>query len=267
MNTLPIALPLTPDACPDASDRRLALEVSESSIAVLVPGSGAESDCIYAEIALDADSSQYLHAVEEAVYANPMLLCDFRSVTVLLRGRNTLVQPHGFGSWLPAADGMEVLSEGIASPGVEVVADYPSELLKFLRRSFSNPYIGNHMSRLCSFLGLLSRRSNRQRAYLQYRGAATDVLIYSGGALQFAASFRVTSPDDALYYALAACDTAGFDRSEGEMMLVAPAPLRDSLQPLLRRYVNYVMPLIIPADLCRQAPLELALAARPNSHN
>ncbi len=267
MNTLPIALPLTPDACTDASDRCLALEISESSITVLVPGAEAESECIYAEIALGADSSQYLRAVEEAVYANPMLLCDFRSVTVLLRGRNTLVQPQGFGSWLPAADGMEGLSEGIASLGVEVAADYPAELLKFLRRSFNNLYIGNHLSRLCSFFGRLSRRSNRRRAYLQCRGAAADVLIYSGGALQFAASYRITCPDDALYYALAACEASGFDRSEGEMMLVAPASLRDSLQPLLRRYVNYVMPLIIPADLCRQAPLEMALAARPNSHN
>ena len=93
MNTLPIALPLTPDACPDASDRRLALEVSESTIAVLIPGSEGESDCIYAEIALDADSSQYLRAVEEAVYANPMLLCDFRSVTVVLSVRRTGAMP------------------------------------------------------------------------------------------------------------------------------------------------------------------------------
>ncbi len=81
MNTLPIALPLTPDACTDASDRCLALEISESSITVLVPGAEAESECIYAEIALGADSSQYLRAVEEGAIP----LCSPRALAVGFR--------------------------------------------------------------------------------------------------------------------------------------------------------------------------------------
>ncbi|MDE6099001.1 MAG: DUF3822 family protein [Muribaculaceae bacterium] len=267
MNTLPIALPLTPDACADAQRRCLALEISHSGISVLVPGCDAESTAIYAEIALGKNHLQQVKAVEEAVYSNPMLLADFRSVSVLIRRSDTLPVPQGFGAWTTVGQGDESIGEGIASLGIEMAGYCDEELLKFLRRSFNNPYIGTHMSRLCAYFGRLSRRSNRQRAYVQYLGHSVDVLVFSKQQLLLAASYPVSGVSDALYYVLAACETAGFSRTEGEMMLAAPTECREQLQSLLRNYVNYVMPLIIPADLCRQAPLELALAARPNSHD
>lgn len=266
MNALPIALPLTPDACPDTSERCLSLEISRDRLSVLIPGASSEADTIYAEIALGAESPDYQKAVEETVYANPLLLCDYRQVTVLLRDNgNTQPVPEGFGPWLPVPEGCESLSQKADSDGIEVAGIYPSSLLKFLRRSFNNPRISNHLTPLCAYFGRLSRRSNRQRAYIQYLGDSVDVLTYRAGAMQFAASYPAQSADDALYFALAVCETVGFDRNEGEMMLTAPAKLRESLQPLLRRYVNSVMPLIVPAELCLQGPLELALTARPNS--
>lgn len=265
MNILPTALPLTPDACPDASSRRLALEISADRIAVLVPGVDAEASAISARIAL-ADAPG-IKAVEEAVYANPMLLSDFRSVSILLRSGNTQAVPQGFGPWLaPVDDNAENICESLLAVGVEICGSYSGELMKFLRRSFNNPHIGNHMSHLCAFCVRLSRRSNRQRAYVQYFDDKLDLLVFDKQSLRLAASYPAATPDDALYWTLAGCETAGFSRSEGEMMLVAPPASRDKLQPLLRGYVNYVMPLIIPADLCREAPLELALAARPNSN-
>lgn len=265
MNTLPTALPLTPDACQDAASRSLTLEISADTMAVLVSPADAATPHIYAAIALDAGHARHAAAVEEAVYSNPMLLCDFRSVKVLLRGGNTLPAPRGFGRWPAAAAGEETLSEGIPALGIELTGSHDSELMKFLRRSFNNPTIGSHMAQLCSFCGRLSRRANRCRAYVQYLGPSVDVLLFDKGRLLLAATYAVTSPDDALYYVLAACATAGFSRSDDELMLVAPSARREELQPLLRKYVNYVMPLILPAELCREAPLELALAARPNN--
>lgn len=264
MNTLPIALPLTPDACSDCRDRCLAIEISDSAIHVLTPGHAGD---VYARIALGDAGGRWLKAVEEAVYANPLLLCDFRSVSVLLRTRDAMPVPADFGAWLPCDTDCECVCENVATLAVDVQYACRSELLKFLRRSFNNPSIGCHLSRLCDFFGRLSRRSNRQRAYVQYVEGCVDVVVFSPRELQLAASYRADCAADAIYFALAACDAAGFDRSEGEMMLIATGTFREALQPLLRRYVNYVMPLIIPADFNRQAPLELALAARPNSNN
>lgn len=267
MNTLPIALPLTPDACYDTSERCLSLEISGDRLTVLIPGADAGADYLYAEIALGGESSEYHRTVEETIYANPLLLCDYRRTSILLRDCATQIVPAGFGPWLPVPAGFDTLCENVPAAGAEVAGIYPSTLLNFLKRSFNNPHIGNHLTPLCSVFGRLSRRSNRPRVYIQYLGTGVDVLVYSAHALQFAASYPTQNADDALYYTLAACHTAGFSRSEGEMMLLAPADLRDSLQPQLRRYVNYVMPLIIPSDLCRRGPFELAVAARPNSDN
>lgn len=257
MKALQPALPLTPSHCSHTTRRRLRLEIADDCIDVLINAADSDDSCLYCRIAIDRSVSSRAKAVEELVYANPLLLCDFQKVDVVVRRHDTLVAPGGFGAWLPCDNACEILMGNMPQFGAQAICRVDSNLMKFIRRTFNAPAIYDHLSPLCNYLARDRRRSNRAKAYLQLSDRTADVIIIDHRGLQHAVSYAIGSPSDAVYYTLAAMLSVSFDRLEGELMIVGTPELRRQTMPILRKYVNSVMPLILPADFCADSPLEL----------
>lgn len=254
MNVLPTALPLMPDACTNPRCSRLIMEISPDAIEVMVR-CVLDEHPLHALIPIKATTLLGMSPIEEAVYANPLLLCDFDSVTILLRSPAEVV-PHGFGPTRAMADRTALVST-TAVAEMDAVNYVDTDTLKFLQRTFCGAKITGHLGAVIDCLMRDRRRANRDIAYVQLRPGATDVLIMTRQGLRHVASYWVNAPDDSVYYALAAVEAAGFDRLEGEMTVCGAAELREPVIGPLRTYINSVMPMIHPGPYIRGASLEL----------
>lgn len=265
--TLPVALPLTPDACSRTADRRLCLELSPRSIEVLIRADESASDShggdgwLHAVIPLGVvtPGSSPVGVIEEAVYANPLLLADFKAISVLVETIPQWVCPAGFEPAPPAED-LRYLRGAANRESLEVSAPVNADVLKFLARSFNNPQLLPHLLLPIDFCLRLTRRRGRPTAYLQVVEGRADVIVADSHGLQHAASYPVSAPADCVYFTLAALESLGFDRLNGELLVKCTGDVRPALFEPLRRYVNSVMPWLLPSQLCPDASLELALA-------
>lgn len=257
MKTLETALPLTPAQCGRTAERCLRLEIADDYIDVLIDAAAGEESCLYCRIAIDRTSESRVKAVEELVYANPLLLCDFGKVTVLIRSHDAELVPQGFGPWRDVKEGCETLVDDVPGFGVQAVCPADSQVLKFVRRTFNGASVHGHLAVMCDYLAKDRRRSNRAKTYLQLNDRYADVIIIDHDGLKHAVTYSISSPLDAVYFTLAAMLSVSFDRNEGELMVYGQPELRRRVLAPLRKYVNSVMPLIVPADFCQDAPLEL----------
>ena len=103
--------------------------------------------------------------------------------------------------------------------------------------------------------------------FLHLDGERMRMCIFGKGRLLMANTFDYRSPDDAAYYVLHAWQSFGFDALADEILLSGEKSRRDQITPLLRKYVNYVIPAIFPAAAMRighdavRAPYHLILLA------
>lgn len=80
-----------------------------------------------------------------------------------------------------------------------------------------------------------------------------------------AVTTTIASADDALYYLMAALHTCDLSPADVEIMLCGDNALRQKLTPMLRKFVGYVMPVVIPSAIFRagkdalEAPFPLML--------
>ncbi|MBQ2485271.1 MAG: DUF3822 family protein, partial [Muribaculaceae bacterium] len=80
-------------------------------------------------------------------------------------------------------------------------------------------------------------------------------------------TFNYRSMDDAAYFILHAYDSLKMNRLSDEIQLSGDRDVREQLTPLLRRFINYVMPAIYPAAALRlghdamKAPFDLIMLA------
>lgn len=140
-----------------------------------------------------------------------------------------------------------------------------SDIAGFIARTFNNPPVCHRLTPLCRYFSFQSRAVNNIKMFVNVSPDAVDIVAFSNNGLLLANTFRTTTVADALYYCLAVARSCGFDQLNDEMMLSGDRAVRDSLTPLLRQYVNYVMPLVFPSDIYRHgkealaAPFELII--------
>ena len=103
--------------------------------------------------------------------------------------------------------------------------------------------------------------------YAHLQDDKLSLCLFQRGDLAMTNSFKFETIDDAAYYALHAWQSYGFDALADEIQLSGDKSLRDDITPMLRKYVNYVMPAIFPAAAMRighdavKAPYHLILLA------
>ena len=231
---------------------------------------------IVRSIKLDTTSGDYLKAVENAVYDNPVLLEDYARVQVAVYSPHFVLLPPT----VTTDDDTEALlhaayadSEGeamlTALPhcGLSIVSEVANGLQSFLQRTFNTPVVCHHLFPLCEHYEQLNAHATISRMFVNLNEHSMDMVVYRKGRLEIANTYNFRTVDDAVYFVLAAYEACGMDRMTDEIQLTGSRTLREQLTPVLRRYINYVMPAIYPAAALKlghdamQAPFDLIMLA------
>lgn len=253
---------------------QLVLEAGASALSVVAFSPYENHALIYEAIELDQSAPSPLRALEDAVYDNPMLLLDFKRVTVLYDTQRMAVLPVMAADsaeaclrsmFPPSGSRAEVLVDNVAGLGACVAFEVPADILGFLRRTFHNAEIGHPLAPTATYFGARHTSRPRGKTLVNITGDRLDLVTLGDGAPLALNSFRFVEPMDAVYYILASRNGLGL-RDTDEIMIAGDRTVRAAISPVLRRYVRYVMPAIFPSAMFRagkaslSAPFEMIVA-------
>ncbi len=212
-------------------------------------------------------------ALEEAVYSNPRLLADYRSVDLVVRTPHFMLLPGEMEAKdvdslacefvFDGTDGV-VFSDDIVLGGNERVKNVwaveERAAINFLMRTFNAPSIHHHLTPMLKYFGRRNVLGNSGKLYVNIHSASDggergelDLLSFGlGGRLEFANTIPFETPDDAQYYILAAARASGLNVGSDEILLGGDRRLRAALLTGLRQFASYVMPQIFPSEGLRQ---------------
>lgn len=241
---------------------RLALQLDKDALQAVVWSTVEDATLVHFSIPLDPTLPQ-AKALEEAVYAAPVLLSDFGSVDVVVRTNAYMLVPQGldeetgealmeYGCLSDDSGDVVVKADRAAAPGIDVQWALDAGVSRFLARTFLNPDTYCHASVLLRYFSRKSVLGNSGKTYahLHRSGACRDVdiiAIGNDGAPAIVTTHRCSTDEDALYHILGTALQAGLDLRSDEILLCGSASDRDALMPLLRRYAACVMPVIFPS--------------------
>lgn len=257
---------------------RLSLQVCADALEAVVrpldPATGTDADFLYRRIPYTVAADTPARALEEAVYANPLLVAPFARTDVLLRTPGCMVLPADAD-----ADTAVVAAAlmGIDSPQAEplvasagrlysVAAMVDRAVLGFVRRTFDTARTVAHpMAVLMRWFASRSALGNSGKVYVNLRPDSSDILVYNHLGPAGAVTVGGTSLPDTIYYIMAMASAAGLQGDRCEVHLAGMAERRAALAAELGKYLPAVVPAIIPSALLamgRQAlaaPLELSI--------
>lgn len=223
-------------------------------------------------------SGGLLAAVEEAVYAVPLLTADFAAVDVLVDTPHYLVAPSEIGPEALEAsaryccladEGETLLTDGAVGHDTAVVWPCPEDLSNFLARTFRNPRVSCRITPLLRYISAKNAGGNGAKLYAHLTGgvrAAVDILAFGrDGSLLLCTTKDAPTVADAAYWVMAAAREAGLDPAADSIYLCGDTSARLALAPELARYAANVLPYIFPSAALRgghdaiKAPFPLIL--------
>jgi hypothetical protein len=254
---------------------QLVLELGSNALSVMVFSPIEHHSLISMELPLNGGIAP-LKAFQEVVYDNPLLLSDFKRVTVLLRQERFMLVPdmltnaelvqRTFRAAFPAPESpSEIIVDELPGMKARMLTEVPSELLGFLRRTFNNPRICHSLTPLALYFKGKHPNRSRGKMMVNLRGEQLDVVILGDDAPLVINSYPVHSPMDAVYFVMACREGVGLSAMD-EIILAGDSESRAAVTPLLRRFVRYVMPAIFPSTMFRagraalRTPFELVVA-------
>jgi len=247
---------------------RLGILIGPTAIDVLAHRVVGEAPAVQGRIAYDAASASHAAAVEEAVYANPMLLLPFRTIDIAVRAPHSVVVPTGTGTQAVADllgldSNTAILTDSLDSRH-DLLYTLDKGTLNFLNRTFE-PQPRHVLGILGRYYSRPARRSNTSRIYIEVADNLMEVLLLDNTGPAAAATFTCSSTDERAYYALSVFTAAGLDPNADQITIAGPSEARRDLCRRLANFVSCVMPAILPSGLYRgdsaalAAPLPLLL--------
>lgn len=260
--------PLTKDTlceAPDTSLWRLYLRLRPDALEALLTGpESVGQSVIYRRLGLSSPHQGDCTPLEETVYDNPLLLGDFASVSMIIDTPRFVLLPS------EAADtaskvvsfmlpGHDAPSDTVTCPlgamgELTLAMQIDTRLLNFLRRTFTNPALHHPLTAAGNYLAHRNRTGDPRRSYALL---APDQMLLFGfsadGTLRLANRYGITCAADAAYFIMAA--TA--DHTPAAMLIGGDNAMRNEITPLLRTYMDPILPLTISDDLLhlrRMAP-------------
>ena len=196
-------------------------------------------------------------ALEEAVYTSPALLAEYSSVDVVADSDRFVIVPADLASdsvavgkvvqmlWPDASDDITVDVCGSAA----FVSLIDKSLVGFVGRTFVRAAIHHRLAMMASFFMSLSAPVNRVKLYAHFAGPSrVDIIAVTSNGLLMANSFDCETTADALYYIIACVKDCGFDELEDEMIVCGDQSSCAMATEVLRKYINSVMPLLLPVS-------------------
>lgn len=198
-----------------------------------------------------------LSTFEETVYDNPLLLADFRKVSILLPSERFAVVPDILD--LPMAEAAfrklhpnpaELLVDELPTLKARLVYEIPAPALGFLRRTFNNPGILHTLTPLALYFRAKNPTRPHGKMMVNLRDDRCDVVVLGDDAPLALNSFPVSHPMDAVYHVMALREKLRLP-ADREIILAGSTRQRAAVAPVLRRFVRYVMPAIFPSTMFR----------------
>ncbi len=228
---------------------RLVLMVSGNSLHVALYPPVAREEIIWRKFSFDPSTPGRLRAIEDIIYGNPLLLCDFKRVDCIIDSTDYLIlppdTPENDRPVLMESVGLDADEESVIescpAENAMFVQSLDREIVPFLRRTFFNVSFVAKMSLLISYFGDHDANFTARRAYALVDDSHLSFLAFDGPRLLAANEFSYRRPTDAAYYVLASMKQLGFDPSDPEVTLSTHRTLSDdntTIQSLLKPYVR-----------------------------
>lgn len=239
---------------------RLVLEPTPASLCAMAFSPYEHHAMISEEIPFGPEMSP-LKALQEAVYANPLLLSDFNDVTVLVASRRFLVvsdtvdTPEKMSAvfaeaYAPAHAPAELIADTLPGMNMRIIMELPADTLGFLRRTFNNPRIAHPLTPQALYFHSKYQQRVPGKMLVNLRGDRCDIVVLGDGAPMLLNSYEIHHPMDAVYYVMAVRKEFDIPPSQ-EIILAGDTASRGDVAPQLRRFVRYVMPAIFPSAMFR----------------
>jgi hypothetical protein len=256
---------------------RLELKIESEVLRVVLYCNIEDNSLITRTIPLDGATDDYIKSIEDAIYDNPLLLSDFSRIDCVLDTEKFTIVPAElesaevrnaiFAEMYPAEKEemleCEIIANDLQGQNATLLMAPSARLVGFLRRTFSNCHIMHHLTPLCRYFYSKSKLGNSGKMYAHFRQNKVDLISFGKDTLRVANTFKYHDPMDAVYYILSVRKTIGMDQMTDELLLSGDQTVRETVTPILREYLAYVMPLIFPSTMFKagkdalNAPFEL----------
>lgn len=249
-----------------STGRRTALYVRRGAVAVLTCD---DDSAAWLTIEVDPVISTPEKIIEEAVYTSPALLANTGAVDIVVDFDRFVIAPAQSDSEAVAAslwpDDVTTDDNLIIGPitrEANFISIADKNLTGFVSRTFGRATLHNRLACLVNFFGSLSRPVNRVKIYAHFVGeTGLDIVAFAADGLLMANSFKCQEATDAVYFIMVSAEDCGFDALEDELILCGDSARCADVTDTLRRYLNSVMPLLLPDDNASH-PLELLIFKR-----
>lgn len=182
----------------------------------------ADEEMIWRTFAFDSATPDRRKALEDVIYENPLLLCDFKKVYCIADCGSFMALPAGLDDDAvleigqrvlgPECESSHLLVEDCGAENAVMTQWVDQDTYAFLCRTFFNIRFHGRMGRLVEYLQSLSLpEADTAAAYALLRGKELTVVIVRGGKLHCANYFRCRCGSDASYFILSALNTLGLD--------------------------------------------------------
>lgn len=226
---------------------------------------GTEAELFAVEV--DASIPEGEKVIEEAVYTTPSLLGDYAQTVIVVDTPCFTLVPQEVADDREALEAIrglmwpdaqaDAVTVSPAADGMAVVASVDPALTGFVSRTFGRATVVHRVAALCRFFASLSRPVNNIKLYANFASPTRlDIVALKADTILMANSFEYTETDDAVYYIMAAVKDCGFDQLDDELLLSGDAECCRKITDTLRKYINSVMPLLLPENI-KNCPLEL----------
>lgn len=246
-----------------SSSSRLAVLIGSGGVDTLICDDGAAP--VLRHIAVDPAVTAPEKVLEEAVYTTPSLLADYAATEIIADSSQFLIVPPAVAPdallhiW-PSEDSDRIAISPCANTDAAVAAIFSQSLDGFVHRTFPRATLRHRMANLIDFYASLSRPANKIKLYARLQAPSRlDIVALSADGLALANTFDVATTLDAVYYVMAAVKVTGLDPLDDEVVVTGDDPRLPELTESLRRYLNSVMPLLLPSPQS-DMPLELLTA-------
>lgn len=239
---------LDKDLIPQPELWRMALLISRQSLDVALYPPVESEEAIFRSITLDPEAPTHLKAVEDAIYENPLLLSDFKSIQGFIDSDFFLLLPdeipqERYDSMLkisaqtPQEQWRSIATP--ASPGVKLIMAADEELCRFLTRTFFNISLRHPLAILT---GMLASDNSGIRSYSIMHRKRIYMMSFDDRKLLSANTFTYNEPMDAVYYILASRSISDIDSVKHPHFYAGQPESIDSVIPILRSYIAQIIP-------------------------
>ncbi len=232
---------------------RMALLIAPQNVDVALYPPVDSEEAIFREFTLNPDAASYLKAIEDVIYDNPLLLCDFKATAAFIDTGSSILMPEEVpehkrlelmqAATINTAPEQEIISSP-AGQGITIEMSLDKDLCDFLRRTFFNITIRHQLAPLSI---KLASAGNGIRSYAIIRRKTIDLFNYSDSQLLSANTFRYNEPLDAVYYILASRSIAGINPAKHPLFYAGAPEYSNSIIPILRSYISTIAAPELPA--------------------